>query len=375
MDFNIFLSADTFLQYPTVIDLYNCLRSLRPKKQETVQMSQGEIDIPFKSLELTEMQRQLCFLEQNRAADNTAASNVLFVIEYAEARWPMRQQLLEIIQSQIAIRSVFCAFSTGCPSISQSVAGTECHIGLTTSHLTERHSIIRHLNCERQFKFCISKIFAAPIRVQSWVMKSTNFLLVNFHHICTDGYSMRLLARWFAILDDAKKLQQFLNFALFTTLIKQQQNDDEFIRSKMYWSKIVVGYDGFTLPRSNTKLLNVVSQRDSLRLALKVRTSTVQYSFYTHLAGWVLQLLAEESADMSIVIGCPFQNRDLTTNPLTMGCFTGIFPIRVNFAKIDGSSEQLYKVVQTQITKFHSQNKNCLLCLPGTILLSKIKYP
>ncbi|MDK8179804.1 non-ribosomal peptide synthetase [Paenibacillus sp. UMB4589-SE434] len=197
---------------------------------------------------------------------------------------------------------------------------------------------IRHYSISfvRPFKMEQAPLFRVEIVK---LAHDRHLMLLDMHHIITDGSSMGIWIREFAALYDGVELPaQPLQYTDIALWLDMQRNTSEWERSRQYWQTTFTdGCPRLTLPLDQTRPLTpsysgrVESVRVDAALVNKLNklAHTSGCTLYTVLVSLYYVLLSRYSGQQDIVIGTAAAGRTRTEMEQVAGLFVNMIPLRL----------------------------------------------
>jgi len=191
-----------------------------------------------------------------------------------------------------------------------------------------------------------------------------HILLLTFHHIVTDGWSMDVFYRELAALYDGQQLEplpvQYADFALW-----QRANVDRHTRGLAYWKQQLADLpERLALPADHPRpavptyrgaTCNITLGAAHVAALKEISTASSGTFYMTLLAAFAL-LLERYSGQQDLVIGSPIANRqDRALEPL-IGFFVNSLAMRVRTAGLVTFDELLAHVRRTTFDAYLHQD-------------------
>ena len=309
-----------------------------------------------------------------------AQERLWFVEQYSEGTNAYHIPLIFDLDDSTDLKGVEYAFNKIAErhEILRSTVRTETEIGkdFLTIHENpipiEYKELLTKKELFEQIRVDINKPFdlrtSYPIRVILYTLKSNDpkkkakrTLLINMHHIASDGWSMDVFDREFLAYSDAYNRGD-LEFNL--PPLKIQYKDYTFWQGEYlsgeileeqigYWRQKLEGYQTLSLPTDYPRPAEVdysgsivhFSINKSTTAKLKKMAQDQQATLYSVLLGSLNILMGKYSGQSDILIGSPIANRHLKQTENLIGLFINTLVNRVNL-KDDQSFEEL--IIQVQ---------------------------
>ncbi|PHI36204.1 hypothetical protein CBQ28_15530 [Pseudoalteromonas sp. GCY] len=211
------------------------------------------------------------------------------------------------------------------------------------SHNEQQATIKRILSEEGARKFNLNSDIPCKVHVCALTHDNTQ-LIFNFHHIATDGWSMNILMREFAVLLEAHmsgvsaKLQELTHtYGDFSAWQKQALSGSYLETLQDYWNKQLDGLPelhslplDYVRPATQTFSANTVSQVLSVADAAKLSTLAKRENttLFTLLMSVFTNTLSHFSGQQDIVIGTPVANRAMREVQGVIGCLVNMLVLR-----------------------------------------------
>jgi tyrocidine synthetase-3 len=230
---------------------------------------------------------------------------------------------------------------------------------------THQSSVIRHLSSGFIRPFDLSR--APLLRVSLETLDADKYLLmIDMHHIVSDGLSMGIMVREFMALLSGKKLSPAaIQYKDFSEWLNREKEREIIKQQETFWLNSLAGnlpvlklptdntrpmyrdYEGgvveFTLGREQTAALNQLAKEEKATLFMVLLA--IYYVFLARLSGQV-----------DIVVGTPVAGRNREELGDTMGMFVNTLALR-NFPRGTRTfKEFLQELKERTLNAFANQN-------------------
>lgn len=211
-----------------------------------------------------------------------------------------------------------------------------------------------------------------PIRVKIYVISAELadnakiFLLINFHHIATDGWSIKIfekeLADFFLAYNIGNHQFQLpaleIQFKHYSIWQRSHLTGIEKEEQLRYWAKILEGYEVLRLPTDFSRK-NKMDYRGARKtfsfnksISDRIRRLARQYGVTLHglFIGSLSILLSKYTGQEDIIIGSPIANRHHRQTEGLIGCFVNTIVNRVLLSDNQGFAELICQIHEHQIS-------------------------
>jgi amino acid adenylation domain-containing protein len=321
------LVADIF-SYKTVNELANHL--------ETNEFEQVIIEAKiWAHYPLSFAQERLWFIEQYEQGTN--AYHIPILVELAQQTDPQKLAMAieQLVQRHEVLRTVFNQKDGGnCQIVLDEVLRIN-HYYDTDNHNDEGYSLDLQIKADINTPFDLST--KMPIRVSFYHGKNHTRLLINVHHIATDGWSTDIMLQEIQRAYEGKALTpltiQYKDFSCWQRTYLQGE-----VLSKQvdYWQNKLSNYQPLELPidRTRPKKFDYSGQQEAFsidrELSACLRTLSKQQgcTMYTTLLSGFYILLSKYSSQDDIIIGTPIANRHYRQTKDLIGFFVNSLALR-----------------------------------------------
>ncbi|MDR0703176.1 MAG: SDR family oxidoreductase [Azoarcus sp.] len=191
---------------------------------------------------------------------------------------------------------------------------------------------------------------------------AVQYLLIIMHHVLTDGWSVSLLMREFALLyaaacrgETAQLPPLQYSYADFAIAQRQWLEDGEMARQTEYWQRQLRGYEPLMLPPDKSvpesRRYPVALMRFPLERALCDRLKEVvrerSLTPYVFLLGVTSLVLSERARKHRFYVGADMANRNRAETEGMVGFFVNLVAIRVDCAVPQDMSQLLAQLQKT----------------------------
>lgn len=331
-------------------DLSQRLAALSPEKRALLEMQLKKMGREYNTFPLSYAQQRLWLFDQLHPGNTSYNMPMAFHMHGVLHIVALEQSLNTILERHEALRTTF-AVVRGAPIqvVAPFAAMTLAPIDLTTISTKEERSAEaqRLVDYEGQHIFDLAR--GPLIRfILARVEPHLYILIVNMHHICSDGWSLSIFTHELAILYTAYLSELpsplpplALQYADYAVWQREQIQSEEQDRQLAYWRERlrdvpailplptdyvrpeIPSYRGdhlsFDLSASLVEQLQILSQQENATL------------FMTLLALFQI-LLFRQSGQPDIVVGVPIANRNRAELEKMIGFFVNTLPLRIDLA-------------------------------------------
>ena len=310
-----------------------------------------------KSIPLSDAQRRIWFLDNLNKGTEYNMSLVLEIKGSIDSE-KMENTIIRLMMRHEALRTTF-SNHLGTPS---QIVHDQLAFELEVDHAIndDIQSIIQR---EARNEFDLSK---GPLFKAKLIKRTSNDVLVMiFHHIICDGWSLNILKEELVNLYNDEKLSedpvQYPDYAVYQ---QKFANTTEFKRQLSYWMRQMGGeLPLLQLPQDNwqenQKKKNITikyslskHKSEQVRLFSKERKYT---PFMTFLGAYSI-LLSRLSQQSDVVIGTPLVNRKISELESAVGMFLNTLPLRINADKKNTFGDYLESVKEVVLDAFDNQD-------------------
>lgn len=241
---------------------------------------------------------------------------------------------------------------------------------INEEHVTDKTNLELSISADIHRPFDLQTEY--PLRVKFYVMPSDSignkqiFLLINFHHIATDGWSAKIFEKELADYFNAYKLgnDQYslppleIQYKDYSFWQQNRLTGVELDEQLAYWRKSLEGYQALELPtdyprRSKTDYKGsrqVFSfnkdTSDKIRQLVRQYAVTSQSLFL----GSLSILLGKYCGQDDVTVRSPIANRHYRQTEGLMGCFVNTLVNRTTLRENQSFVELLHRIHQNQIS-------------------------
>ena len=243
-----------------------------------------------------------------------------------------------VIARHPVIRSVYRCDESGQEYV-ESLTG---EVPIQSHTLTSEDELLNSVRIESTKPFDLSQEFS--IRLNSYECGGDRYLLILWHHIAFDGWSIDVFINEFASVYQAlcrgqrpdlpESCIQYGDYALWQRHYLQGENLNKLTH---FWQQQLSGYDPLVLPYDHVRPSRVNYQGRDVRFVLDQALSqqlrdlakAEQCSLYTILLSGFYLMLSVLSGQRDIVLGSPSDNRHHAQTQNLIGFFINSIVLRV----------------------------------------------
>ena len=313
------------------------------------------IVIPRLDLEQRELsfaQERLWFIEQYEGGSNAYHIPMLVSINDDINLDAIKQSISSVVQRHQVLRSVFKIDEEG--NDYQVVLNDELVINEYSYQNTD---ISKQVDLDINTPFDLISNY--PIRVSIYKEEDDTKLLINIHHIASDGWSTDILLKELnayydhyannAPLELSSLSIQYKDFAVWQ---RGYLHGEELDKQLGYWQDRLIGYETLNLPTDYPRPAKIDYSGDNVSFEIDKDTSDKlraiaknnNTSLYSLMLSGFYVLLHKYSSQEDIVIGTPIANRHHTQTQDLIGFFVNSLGLREQLDTNKNIVELLNKV-------------------------------
>ncbi|WP_144395572.1 non-ribosomal peptide synthetase [Pleionea sediminis] len=228
-----------------------------------------------------------------------------------------------------------------------------------------------YLRNQAAVRFDLSKdlLMRAEIIV---VSQEHHVLLLSFHHIAADGWSVSILTKELAAAysktcgqQDLSIQTEVLQYSDYVSWIKEKKQHPEYSQLNNYWRERLAGAPPIhslpldkVRPKQPSYSGRTYNQRIDSELLAKLNQLAADndVTLFSTLYSAFSILVSRYSGETDLVIGTPVANREHNDLSDIVGCFVNMLPLRVNLEKATIFTELLREVHQKLSEDFSNQS-------------------
>ncbi len=328
------------------------------------------------ALMLSYAQERLWFLDQMEGA--TAQYNIPFSLRLAGMLdvSAIERALQDIVVRHDILRTAIVQKNDGLPQLKASDTSLELHRRtLTGSFDNCKKSLDKLLVEEKNRPFDLSadlKIRATLVFIDCGMSTDQYALMVTFHHIAADGWSLRIFQRELSVLynDYCEKRTATLQtlpvrFSDYAIWQRKWLEGQRLLEQISYWKKQLAGAPALLeIPTDHVRpaIQKITGKVHSFTLSRviteKIKLLGVQHevTLYMSLLAAFNLLLCRYSGQHDIIIGSPVANRTQVEAEGLIGCFVNSLVMRTDLSGDISFIELLNRVRETTISAYQYQD-------------------
>ncbi|MCB4762296.1 MAG: amino acid adenylation domain-containing protein, partial [Sulfurovum sp.] len=353
-ELNIELPLKELFGTPTIEHLYHYLQS----HGEESTLSKIPLVEDRDNLQLSYAQERLWFLDKFEGGNSTTYHiPAILKLEGSLSKETLNQVLTTIVKRHESLRTNFVEKNEGALQIIREVdtfALEEIRCKESSVETKIKETLTQPFNLESD------SLFKAVLYT---INKQTHYLLVNMHHIISDGWSIGILVQEFVALYNAYSNKQEnplqpleIQYADYAAWQKEYLSGEVLEEKLNYWKETLGGIEPLALattyprPAIQSNRGNTLSFSINKEITKKLNTLSNKYDttlFMTLLSSFGL-LMHKYSGQEELIIGSPIATRNrFETEPL-IGFFVNTLALKQDF-----SSDMKFSTVLQQ-TKEHT---------------------
>uniref|UniRef100_UPI001CD089C0 condensation domain-containing protein n=1 Tax=Francisella sp. SYW-9 TaxID=2610888 RepID=UPI001CD089C0 len=310
---------------------------------------------------LSSSQERLWFVEQYEGGSNAYHIPMLVALKEGIDIEALKQAILSIVERHEVLRSVF----------RQDSDGNDYQIVLNDSLVINEYSykntdISKQIDNDTNTPFDLTKDY--PVRVSLYKEESDIKLLINMHHIASDGWSIDILIKelnaYYDHYTNNTKLTlpelsiQYKDFALWQRAYLESDVLDKHLS---YWREKLEGYETLNLPTDYVRpsRIDYSGSRVDFEIGeevsnkLRKLTKKQNCSLYTVMLSAFYVLMHKYTSQDDIVIGTPIANRHHSQIQDLIGFFVNSLALR---EQIDDSESILGLISRVHTNLIEAQS-------------------
>ena len=361
---SIELPLKALFETPTVAGLQHTLKlqgSITIHTPITVLESKDNIPLSF-------AQDRLWFLDQYEGSNTTYHIPGLLRIEGVLNQPALAEALSSLVEHHEALRTNFIVDANSDDTAPRQVIGLASRFELTSIEL-DNGDLAEWIRVEHQRPFDLQHelLFRA---ILCRISDSEHYLLVNMHHIVSDGWSVGVVirdivetykARCKGDSDPLTPLPiQYCDYAVWQ---KEYLSGDLLKEKLAYWSKQLEGLETLELPTTYPRPAEQSYRGNSVSFSLdtaltdslKVLSQSHGVTLFMTLLGGFSVLMQRYSQQENIAIGTPVANRQCAELEDLVGLFVNTLVVRVDLTENPSFVELLDRVRKTTLEAYEHQ--------------------
>ena len=302
-------------------------------------------------------QERLWFIEQYEQGTNAYHVPVLLELQAGVDKEKLKYAIQQVVYRHEILRTIFKHEKE---QYYQVVIDGALKINEYNYNETD---IDKQIDQDINIPFDLQKDF--PIRVNFYNRINTTYLLINIHHIASDGWSMDILFKEIDAFYYSKNLPilpiQYKDFSVW----QREYLQGEILQQQLaYWKEKLRGYEPLVLPinRSRPKEISyagddvLFSINESLSEQLRILSKKQGCSMYATLLSGFYILLNKYSFQEDIVLGTPIANRHYSEIQDLIGFFVNSLALRENVDQKKNILEFIFQVQHNLIEAHRHQD-------------------
>lgn len=353
-------------RFPSDLNDQQIIQEIREHKEEIIQflnqsgIHSGDLSLPhiyssntLDKYPLSFPQERLWFIEQYEDGTNAYHVPILLEIKEFVDTHKLISVLHRIIKRHKVLRTIF-----------KNVDG-EYTQELLAEEVTVREYNDQEVNIENQLNSDINTPFnlenEPPVRISLYHEQSRKRLLINIHHIATDGWSADVLFKEIEALYSDKDLSPLpIQYRDFSIWQKEFLQGDVLHTQLNYWKEKLAGYTPLAIPteKSSSSTTNysgdnvVFTIDEQLSNQLRSLSKDNACTLYVTMLSALYVLLSRYASQNDIVIGTPVTNRHYSQVEDLIGFFVNSLAIR-SVIEPEEDVLKLMNQVQTNLIEAH----------------------
>ncbi|MCJ8268664.1 MAG: condensation domain-containing protein, partial [Psychrosphaera sp.] len=294
-------------------------------------------------------QQRLWFIEQLQPGSN--AYHIPYLVKLHDCDLALLEQAInQLVERHPVLNTVYLTDENGVD-----------YQSLLTELITIRQTIEQNVSADMSLPFDLTA--EAPIRLSHYVHGGADYLLILFHHIAFDGWSLDIfnaeLAEFYYALAQnraAELVELDINYGDYALWQRQQLSGETLDKLIDYWQQQLVDCENLVLTTDYPRPAIPDYRGDNLYFELSTELSAQlrqlakdqQTTLYTVLLSGFYVTLAALSGQTDVVIGTPSDNRQQAQTQALIGFFVNSLALRADVGggqKIEDLIAQVHKVV------------------------------
>ncbi|PCK30025.1 non-ribosomal peptide synthetase [Pseudoalteromonas piscicida] len=300
---------------------------------------------PHSHAPLTLGQKQMYFAQT--ASDSASTYHIPCLLTLADtcSHSQLAQALKSIITRHSALNSMVSFDETGDP------IQTQCHQPIAFEHVSIANTAL-DTYCKEAFDTPFSLSEQRPFKVTFIDTEHTHYVLLIWHHIAFDGWSLGVFLQELERLylqQPLARAVQFNDYAYFQASPKQLTSKQD---AQQFWYTQLDDLSPLTLAQCQTRPAKFAHQGDTVQLPLDPRLNCKLEALAKHhqvslntigLAAWY-HTLALLSGQDNFALGMPSDNRNSMAEQGIIGYFVNTLPIKPVFKHTQSVSSWIAEV-------------------------------
>jgi amino acid adenylation domain-containing protein len=366
--FNVEVPLVDLFESPTIAGLNKSIQTARQQVSlpPIIQVDRSQ------PLQLSFAQQRLWFLDQLEGENATYNMPAALQIEGPLQQHVLKQSLQALVERHESLRTVFPTVN-GTPVVQLSEVSYQLAV-ISLQHLppSEIEAEVQRLtneDAQRPFDLENGPLFRTTLLQKG---ADSYILLVNMHHIISDGWSLSVLIRELSTLYEAFKHNkpsplpplpiQYVDFAHWQ---RQWLSGEELSKQVHYWQQQLTDIPALLelptdYPRPSIQGFQGSSLTMTISLELtnqlkKLSQQSGTTLFMTLWAAFAI-LLSRYSSQTDIVVGSPIANRIHRQIEALIGCFVNTLVLRLNLADNPSVDTVLQQARQVALEAYNHQD-------------------
>jgi amino acid adenylation domain-containing protein/non-ribosomal peptide synthase protein (TIGR01720 family) len=288
-------------------------------------------------------QERLWFIEQYEQGTNAYHIPLLVELQENTDRDRLKYAIDQVVRRHEVLRTVFKEDEG---EYTQVIIDDDLVIN-------EYHSTDIDLQIERDINTSFDLQNELPIRVSLYHKNNKTFLLINIHHIASDGWSTDILLKEItAFYNDDHLPSLSIQYKDFSAWQRSYLKGDILQTQINYWQEKLQGYELLSLPidKARPKQIDYAGANflftieEELSNKLRELSNSLGCTMYTTLLSGFYILLSKHAAQDDIVLGTPIANRHYSEIQDLIGFFVNSLALRENINQQNNITELIHQV-------------------------------
>lgn len=354
-EFSISLPLKELFNNPSITGICNLIHNSKSNKVFTQNQNFfAEID-RSNGVALSDAQKRIWFLEQLNPGSKYNMPLVLTINgEVSITR--LKKAINTLVQRHEALRTTFLHHQGSPMQYVNEYSEFDLNIIEDSSK-----GLQDFINEETQRVFNLSK---GPLVRATLIRRSINdVLILTFHHIICDGWSLKIIKDELVQLYNEKQLsKKVVQYPNYAVLQKEFETTEESRTQLSYWKKNLNG--SLPLLQLPTDVTNNLTENNTLKQQLNQELSNKVKQFskeqkatpFMVILGAFTALLSRLSSQDDLIVGTPIVNRNNIELETAVGIFLNTLPLRTRFPQDLTFIDHLNQIKKTVLSAFANQD-------------------